>query len=139
MTAIRVRRRRFLQLMAATAAALAVQPAGLLSDGTNWQEPLAAPFLDLFSRPESARVIGHAYLQVNPQEANSTWLLNRITLDVAGCSGGDYEGDGLAALLQQGIRQDFADGNTVKLNGWILAITEARLCALTVMASKTPA
>jgi len=27
------------------------------------------------------------------------------------------------------IRADFADGRTVKVDGWVLSLTEARLCA----------
>jgi hypothetical protein len=40
----------------------------------------------------------------------------------------------MSALLNDRIRQDFASEQVVKVDGWILSITEARLCALTALA-----
>jgi hypothetical protein len=37
-------------------------------------------------------------------------------------------------VLQRRIRQDFVEEKVVKLQGWILSATEARLCALTALA-----
>jgi hypothetical protein len=37
--------------------------------------------------------------------------------------------DDLRVLLVRRSMQDFAEGRTVELDGWILARTEARLCA----------
>jgi hypothetical protein len=40
----------------------------------------------------------------------------------------------LISTLQQQIRQDYVEERVVKLQGWILSVTEARLCALTALA-----
>jgi hypothetical protein len=40
----------------------------------------------------------------------------------------------LILTLQQQIRQDYIEERVVKLQGWILSVTEARLCALTALA-----
>lgn len=135
MTAIRVERRRFLQLSAGLVALLAIQPAARLTGWQHGQDLFASPWQRLFSQPESAGVIGQVYLHAHPHEANAAWLIQQITQDVAGGNAafGGAGSDELKALLQQRIRQDFADEHVVKLNGWILARTEGRLYALAAL------
>ncbi len=36
----------------------------------------------------------------------------------------------LLAVLQRQVRRDFELGRTIEVDGWILSVTEARLCAL---------
>ena len=60
-----------------------------------------------------ARTLGAAYLRAYPDDPLTTILA-----------------DDVAAR----VRDDFADGRVVVLNGWMLSITEARLCALAVRA-----
>lgn len=82
----------------------------------------------LFHHPASARVIGRRYLQQFPLEMNVRSLLEGIGRTDRLSTAGDRE---LTFALQQRIRQDFVEEKVVKLEGWILSVTEARLCALT--------
>jgi hypothetical protein len=72
----------------------------------------AASPADFFAHPESAAVIGRAYLEIAPDDAAASRLLP-----------GDHD------ALRERIVDDFASGRTVRIDGWILAVTEARLCA----------
>jgi hypothetical protein len=94
----------------------------------------------LFHHQASARVIGRRYLQQYPSESNIRDLLEGIVADPANdrfsgrtdrlSTAGDRE---LIFALQHRIRQDFVEERVVKLQGWILSVTEARLCALTAL------
>jgi hypothetical protein len=72
-------------------------------------------------------VIGGKYLQQHPLEKNVGHLLEGIAVSAPR----DRE---LMLALQQRIRQDYVEERVVKLEGWILSVTEARLCALTALA-----
>ena len=80
----------------------------------------------LFPHQASARVIGGKYLQQHPLEKNVRHLLEGIAVSAAR----DRE---LMLALQQRIRKDYVEERVVKLEGWILSVTEARLCALTAL------
>lgn len=82
------------------------------------------------------RWLGLAFLETMPGERDAVVLAGRIaaTLGVGSeslLSDGD---DALRALLDARVRQDFAEHRTVELGGWWLSVTEARLCALNVVA-----
>jgi hypothetical protein len=95
----------------------------------------------LFPHQSSARVIGRTYLQQYPPENNVRDLLTGI---VAGPANDRFSGRSdrlstaadheLISTLQQQILQDYVEERVVKLQGWILSVTEARLCALTALA-----
>jgi len=89
----------------------------------------------LLAHSESAKVIGGEYLLKYPQEAAVDTLLNQIASrfvasDAGLLSATDY---GLREQLDAMIRADFADDHIVKLRGWVLSATEARLCALAAL------
>lgn len=69
----------------------------------------------IFNNRASARAIGRRYLSAYPQEADLNLLVSRLSLSDLG--------------LQN--QKDFAEGRTVVVDGWILGLTEARLCGLT--------
>lgn len=81
---------------------------------------------------QAARAIGGTYLRAVPEESDANVLARRIVRS------GPLQLRGLDALskkeltdaLQGIIRQDFVSNNTVRLDGWVLSRTEARLCAL---------
>jgi hypothetical protein len=94
-----------------------------------WQDEeraLHERLVALFHHQTSARAIGRTYLQQYRPEMNVRDLLEGI---VAGPAN-DRE---LMFALQQRIRQDFVEERVVKLQGWILSLTEVRLCALTAL------
>jgi hypothetical protein len=44
----------------------------------------------------------------------------------------------LRELLSSAVAEDFRDLRTLELQGWVLARTEARLCALAALAGGSP-
>jgi hypothetical protein len=96
---------------------------------------LATRLVAILAHRESANLIGAAYVQQYPQEADVRILLDRI---VSSPAAGDLElfkgtDQSLRELLDRMIREDFGVDRVVKLQGWILAMTEARLCALAAL------
>lgn len=80
--------------------------------------------------PRSARVIGERYLAVAPEERDATLLMRRLQ-DVV--DAGDGSRDGRAEGVRTQIHRDFAADDVVQVDGWVLARTECRLCALAVL------
>lgn len=113
-----MRRRRFLGLAAGAAAgavAVGVPPlAWSAVDGQAFRPALASLLTDA-----EVRRVGRTYLMDHPAEANVD-ALRRTVL------GGDAAGEGDDAPA----RSDFENGRTVVVDGWVLAQTEARQCAL---------
>ena len=93
-------------------------------------DPLSLKLVDFFSEKGSARRIGLEYIRLAPAEADSRTLTKLI------CSG--WNDDQIASankekvsvLLRNQQRGDFERGRILKLDGWVLSETEARLCAL---------
>jgi hypothetical protein len=90
---------------------------------------------NFFIHKESASSVGIEYLKCVPKEADVHTLVHlifstkselRTELNKA-----DTNKFRKLLLLQQ--RQDFEHGRTVKVQGWILSETEARLCALAAL------
>jgi hypothetical protein len=86
--------------------------------------------------PESARVVGRAYLATHPDEADPVQLLAAI--EAAGGIGRSVarqpiDATALARAVAEAVRDDFLDRRTVRVDGWVLARTEARLCALAAL------
>ena len=99
-----------------------------------WQDQeqtLHSRLITLFDHQQSARVIGRTYLQRYPQEADIRVLLKNVVVPDGLSRPGNRE---FMDVLQWRIRQDFIEEKVVKLQGWILSTTEARLCALTALA-----
>lgn len=84
---------------------------------------------------ESGAEIGRVYLRRFPREGDAARLVRCIAGDL------DRPVDALRALdrrellslLERRRSRDFEEGRTVSLEGWVLSITEARLCALTLL------
>lgn len=84
---------------------------------------------------ESALAVGRAYLAAHPDEANLPRLLGAI--EAAAGIGDDaalplppQRHAATAQAVALAVREDFLERRTVKIDGWVLARTEARLCAL---------
>lgn len=90
------------------------------------------PLTQLIRQQESARVIGRAYLEAVPAEGNalqlSDTLLESLNLNTENAAA--LAPEQLHQRLLERVRADFRDGRTIKLQGWILSRTEARLMAL---------
>lgn len=97
--------------------------------------PLAGWLRSMIADLESARRVGQAYLAKAPAEADRQRLLAGLfpRLD----PGEARLGDGPASWrdsFSTRCRRDFAEGQTVQIEGWVLSLTEARLCALAALA-----
>ena len=108
-------RRRFLCITALSAASLTITD----------REDAAASDLQALARPdllslleaEPVREIGSEYCRLVPTEKD--WRALRAAILAR-------RGPSIAAR----VRRDFDAGRTVLVNGWVLAATEARQCAL---------
>jgi hypothetical protein len=93
---------------------------------------------ELLKHEESARIVGREYLRVVPAEASRGVLTARVAERLpGGLRTVDTASDGrLHELLLHSTVQDFEDERTVELRGWVLARTEARLCALAALGGR---
>lgn len=78
----------------------------------------------LIAHPESAAQLGRAYLAARPDEASASRLTSLILDERATVTGDE------PARVTAHVGEDFEAGRVVVVNGWILSLTEARLCAL---------
>ncbi|GJM44058.1 MAG: hypothetical protein DHS20C21_09000 [Gemmatimonadota bacterium] len=96
--------------------------------------PLELHLRDFFADPESVRPLGRRVLSGARVRPSVQELVARV-----------FRGDqwptacrlGPRTVLQQQIRADFATGNVVTVDGWILSRTETDLCALAELASSS--
>lgn len=85
---------------------------------------------------ESAASIGRHYLRSMPEERNIDTLLALIdrTLADDGLATCDSDAGSTTRAIARSIRNDFADGRIVSVQGWMLSRTEARIGALAALA-----
>ena len=97
---------------------------------------LAFSLANLFSHRESAARVGREYLRVRPDEGNLNSLIDLICLSRperrAELAKANTKRRRELLALQQ--REDFEQCRIVKVHGWILSETEARLCAVAALA-----
>jgi hypothetical protein len=130
-------RRHFLIVSAAFVVPLLarpIRPWAVLTDPTaEVGDSLAGRLADLFRQPDSARIVGLEFLRVTPSERTTGALVAAVA---SGLPGGiaalddPIDPEDLRGLLQERIRQDFAEDAIVELRGWIVSRTEARLCGI---------
>lgn len=92
------------------------------------RDEVAESLLAIFPRRESARAIGRAFLRENPAEGCSKRLVEKIVADRPTPDLADRKAVG--NFVRDRIRSDFERSRTVELDGWVLALSEVRLCAL---------
>jgi hypothetical protein len=129
----RMRRRTFLLAAAASGLSLGWRSLG------SWpfsQAPLSgSERLAALLNSESARIVGREYVRAFPAEASRGVLTARVVEQLPGGSraAATASDDRLRELLLRATAADFEDLRTVELRGWVLARTEARLCALAAL------
>lgn len=90
------------------------------------QGVLARPaLLSMLGGPEPVGALGRRYRAAHPEEDSREVLVAALH---EGIDPGPSSA--LRARLERQVRADFAAGHTVQLEGWVLAVTEARQCAL---------
>lgn len=131
----RTTRRRFVVVTTGVGAAALLSPRALRTLWPNFTEPLEQRLSGLFGDAESARMVGMEYLRAAREETSVETLVRFLS---AGVEGGRRtleatSDDQLRVLLAQRTRHDFASGETVELQGWILSRTEARVSAIAAL------
>ena len=102
---------------------------GLLAAGRVWARARpgvgagAHPLAGLLRHRSSAAAIGERYLRDHPAERAAA-----LRLSGPPAAGASDRSDWRRSL-QHEVRRDFAEGRVVRVDGWILSRTEARLCA----------
>jgi hypothetical protein len=73
-------------------------------------------------------MIGRRYLAKVPEEKSETWLMDVLFGGLGPVAGHQFSL--LSSRVGRLRRDDFVRGDLVEIDGWLLARTEARLCAL---------
>jgi hypothetical protein len=118
------------------AAARASAPLGTASTATP-EARLAERLGGVIARRASAARLGLAYLEGAPDEADAGLLARelagRLAADGRALDLLDAPDEAIAERVAARCRADFAEDDTVRVGGWVLARTEARLCALVAL------
>jgi hypothetical protein len=96
---------------------------------------LARRIVTLLGCPESARIVGRAYLQRRPQEADIGLLVSSVIGDRVLGDARELVADpeALHHAVRAECHRDFENGELVAIGGWYLARSEARVCGLAHM------
>jgi hypothetical protein len=123
-----MKRKDFLQLSAFTVVAVSFP----LLDSCNAPVSDAATgkpaFLSRLFDELTIRRTGQAYLQRIPAENDHDKLVRLLADNSLIVESSDERA--IHQYLEEKIKKDFDEGKTVMVNGWVLAVTEARQCAL---------
>ena len=79
---------------------------------------------------QTIREIGNAYRKQVSAESDKDQLIKLLLTDSSGNSISSSDSTLLKSELNKKIEADFANGNIVKVKGWVLSATEARQCAI---------
>jgi hypothetical protein len=109
----------------ALAAGLAYAAAGRLAPAPP-AETSRAPLEPLRRHPRSAAAIGGRYLRAHPGESIAVRRLAARSLRAG-------DGDARQRALRRACARDFAEGRVVRVDGFVLSRTEARLCAAALL------
>lgn len=118
-----VSRRRLLEVLAGTVLPLLGRP--------RRNPPVSDAWKSLVGSRRSRAAVGRAYLASQPGRIDARGLeQSLLPADPAHAAWvlGDVER--LRRHVRERIRSDFEAGRTVHIRGWVLAETEARVCAL---------
>ncbi len=101
-----------------------------------WPARAAMPanFHALLRHRTSAERIGRRYLAMLPAGTNRSRLLAMSPALDHALRAFRHRPEVAADLLRQGITDDFRRADTVIVEGWVLAATEARFCAVVALA-----
>ena len=92
----------------------------------------AATLRSLIADPLRARILGCSYRAQFPAEDHPGVLTGLIgsSLGLGDAGAAALNRDALLCVLDARVRAEFGAGDIVRADGWVLARTEARLCAL---------
>jgi hypothetical protein len=123
-----MKRRNFIQLSAFAAAAISlplVHSCSLPAGENAMSQPV---FLSRLFDENTINEAGKAYLQKTPSENDDDKLVKLLADNSSVANSTDEKA--IHQYLDEKIKHDFETGKTVLVKGWVLAVTEARQCAL---------
>ena len=106
------------------------------SEQTNTKDSKSLDDLEAFAEPESARLLGAAYLAERPHDGSAEKLMAHLKADLD-LVAWYREGGGKAGLqqrLQARAAIDYGNDECLEAAGCYLSVTELRLCALSTFA-----
>jgi hypothetical protein len=122
-----MKRRHFIQLSAFAAAAISL-PLLHSCNASATEQAIAQPvFLSRLFDENMIKDVGKTYLKMSAEKDEKKLvqlLANNNTI------ANSTDEKAIHQYLDEKIKQDFKAGNTVLVKGWVLAVTEARQCAL---------
>ena len=120
-----MKRRDFLGITTVAVAGLALPGASAAADGVT-RATLAHPhLLDILRNETLVARLGRRYRDTVPAENDAQALEQAILSEAAGPAPAPAR-----TWIEAQVQRDFATGRTVTLDGWVLALTEARQAAL---------
>ena len=123
-------RRKVLKMLPALA--IAAPSGGLAKTAAIDDRRLAASLLDVFAQPDTARLMGTAYLDERPHEASFSNLMAHLKADLdlpVWYRGGAGKAE-LHSRLQARAAIDYVHDEGVEVAGCYLSVTELRVYAL---------
>jgi hypothetical protein len=90
-------------------------------------ERMRKKLISLLHEPERARKVGAVYLRSPPGRLNPPTGLAETMLAEMGPNAGD---EAIRRDIVARIRRELQDVQVISLDGWIMSLTEARLCGL---------
>jgi hypothetical protein len=89
----------------------------------------------VFRRRTSAAAVGRAYLAGHPGEAGIDHLVTQLgeALRRWDCEPDRADCMTLRVAMSRLVKEDFASSRVVKVDGWVLSLSEARLCGLVAL------
>jgi len=115
------------ELLLGLVAGVALACGGVARPGVGRPDPVSR-LIPLLAGPESAASVGRAYLALHPEERSLALLAGLLRLDAA-AEGPDRRPQDLRRALSRRIRRDFQRGDVVRVRGWMLSRSEARVAA----------
>ena len=127
-----VSRRTLLGALAASAA-LAALPQQAQASSTDVTETL----LSFIDDRRSAATLGQIWIRADHPHASPAGVVSRLTatLQAEGWSGSKDPAE-LRLRFNEAVRADYKNGETVAVEGWQIARTQAELCALAYFATQ---
>ncbi|HEY6977247.1 MAG TPA: hypothetical protein VH396_13215 [Chitinophagaceae bacterium] len=123
-----MKRRKFIQLSAFAAATVSFPFLHSCSSPAGEHKMSQPVFLSRLFDENMIREAGKAYLQKTPSENDDDKLVQLLADNSSIVNSTDEKA--IHQYLDKKINHDFETGKTVLVKGWVLAVTEARQCAL---------
>lgn len=123
-----MKRRDFIQLSAFATAAISLPLLNSCNPSSNERAMSQPVFLSRLFDENTVKDAGKAYLKKASSENNEDKLVQLLAGNNNIINSTDEKS--IHQYLDKKIQSDFETGNTVLVKGWVLAVTEARQCAL---------